>query len=55
MMSTNPMEPVYCPHCPHKMHVGKCPSCKCKGESSFWRSFWDSLGNAIGTAKFGGH
>ena len=45
---------LLCAFCPHPAHAGKCPSCRCKGKPGFWRGFLQSLGNAIGQAKFGG-
>lgn len=45
-----------CPFCPHPEHTGKkCLFCKCKGKPGFLSRFLDSLGNAIGNAKFGGN
>jgi hypothetical protein len=44
-----------CPYCPHYPHPEKkCLYCKCKAKPGFWRGFLQSLGNAIGSAKFGG-
>lgn len=51
---------VNCQFCPHPIHTGeghnqdeRCPLCRCKGKQRWWQSIVNSLGNAIGEAKFG--
>jgi hypothetical protein len=54
---TGPIDPPFCPFCPHELHSGKkCLFCKCKGKAKqgFWKAVISSIGNAVGNAKFGG-
>lgn len=54
-MATTPTTPM-CSFCPHDAHgTEKCEQCRCKGKRSWFKSFIDSIGNAIGEAKFGGN
>jgi hypothetical protein len=49
-----PSTSLLCSFCPHPAHPDqKCAACNCKGKKRFWRTLLDSLGNAIGQAKFG--
>ena len=53
-MATSTQLAATCNFCPHPVHPGeRCPVCKCKGKRGWFRQMLDSIGNAVGEAKFG--